>query len=92
MTWPGPDGTNMITLSSRPIDGSAEIITSEIGGWALLRLIRKGRLTPTALPELFQLRLGAQYFVADFELRANSVDNPFDLAIFSGFRCPQGFR
>jgi len=91
MTWPGSDGTGMVTLSFTPIDGSAEVITSEIGGWAILRLIRKGRLQPTNLPELFRLRLGAQNFVADYELRANSVENPFDLAIFSGFRCPQGF-
>ena len=91
MTWPGADGTNMITLSFAPVDGSAEVITSEIGSWALLRLIRKGLLTPTTIPELFDLKLGAQDYVADFELRANSVDNPFDLEIFSGFRCPQGF-
>jgi type VI secretion system protein ImpL len=91
MTWPGTDGTGMITLSFTPVDGSAEIITSEIGGWGLLRMIRKGRLSATALPEVFSLRLGAQSYVADFELRANSVINPFDLTIFSGFRCPQGF-
>ena len=91
MTWPGPDATGMVTLSFTPVDGSAEVITSEIGSWALLRMIRKGRLTSTALPELFRLRLGAQSFVSDFELRASSVENPFDLTIFSGFRCPQGF-
>lgn len=91
MTWPGSDGTGMVTLSFTPVDGSAEVITSEIGGWALLRLIRKGRLSATNLPELFRLRLGAQGFIADYELRANSVENPFDLTIFSGFRCPQGF-
>jgi hypothetical protein len=45
MTWPGPDATGMITLSFTPVDGSAEVITSEIGSWALLRMIRKGRLT-----------------------------------------------
>jgi type VI secretion system protein ImpL len=91
MTWPGPDGTNMITLSFTPIDGSPEVITSEIGGWALLRLLRKGRLIATEFPELFRLRLGAQSFVGEFELRANSIENPFNLEIFSGFRCPEGF-
>ena len=27
-------------------------------------------------------------YYADFELRANSVDNPFDLQMFSRFTCP----
>ena len=89
MTWPGSAGTGMVTLSFAPVDGSPEVITSEVGGWALLRMIRKGRLAPTTLPELFRLRLAAGAFAADFELRANSVENPFDLTIFSGFSCPE---
>ncbi|MFD1343688.1 type VI secretion system membrane subunit TssM [Litorisediminicola beolgyonensis] len=91
MTWPGPDGTNMITLSFAPVDGTAELITSETGSWAFLRLIRGGRLSKTALPEVFGLRLSARGFSAAFDLRANSVENPFDLSMFSGFTCPRGF-
>ena len=91
MTWPGRDGTNMITLSFAPVDGSGEVITSESGSWAFLRLIRRGQLSPTGQPDAFALRLSAQGFSASFELRANSVENPFDLAMFSGFSCPRGF-
>lgn len=91
MTWPGRDGTNMITLSFAPVDGSGEVITSESGSWAFLRLIRRGQLSPTGQPDVFALRLSAQGFSASFELRANSVENPFDLAMFSGFSCPRGF-
>ena len=91
MTWPGPGGTQMVTLSFAPVDGSAEIVTSEVGAWAFLRLIRKARLQPTQLPEVFRLGLGAGGYSAQFELRANSVENPFDLTMFSGFACPQGF-
>jgi type VI secretion system protein ImpL len=90
MTWPGPDGTNLISLSFTPVDGSGEAIASETGAWAFLRLIRKGSLSPTDLPELFRLRLGLSGFTADFELRANSVENPFDLTMFGSFTCPQG--
>lgn len=91
MTWPGSDGTNMITLTFAPVDGSAEVITSQTGSWAFLRLIRSGRLSATALPEVFRLNLAARGFSAQFDLRANSVENPFDLQMFSGFSCPQGF-
>ncbi|WP_245999051.1 type VI secretion system membrane subunit TssM [Paracoccus methylarcula] len=91
MTWPGSDGTNMITLSFAPIDGAAEVITSESGSWAFLRLIRGGALSKTAQPDVFALRLSAQGFSSSFDLRANSVENPFDLTMFSGFNCPSGF-
>ncbi len=91
MTWPGSDGTNMITLSFAPVDGSTEVITSQTGSWAFLRLIRSGRLSATALPEVFRLSLSARGYSAQFDLRANSVENPFDLKMFSGFSCPRGF-
>ena len=91
MTWPGPDKTNLISLSFAPLDGSAEVISSETGAWAWLRLIRKGRLSRTDLPELFRLTLGSGGFSAAFELRASSVENPFDLSMFGDFRCPEKF-
>jgi type VI secretion system protein ImpL len=91
MTWPGPDGTNLISLSFQPADGSGELLTSETGSWAWLRLIRKGRLSSTDLPEVFRLSLGLSGFSAAFELRAASVDNPFDLKMFGNFKCPTRF-
>ena len=91
MTWPGPDGTNLVTLSFTPVDGSGGVVTSEVGAWALLRLVRSGRMTPTDLPELFRLRLAASGHSAEFAIRANSVENPLDLTMFSGFSCPRGF-
>lgn len=91
MTWPGPDGTNLISLSFQPADGSGELLTSETGSWAWLRLIRKGSPAPTDLPEVFRLNLGLSGFSAAFELRAASVDNPFDLKMFGNFKCPTKF-
>lgn len=91
MTWPGPDGTNLISLSFQPADGTGELLTSETGSWAWLRLIRKGSLASTELPEVFRLNLGLSGFSAAFELRAASVDNPFDLKMFGNFKCPTKF-
>jgi type VI secretion system protein ImpL len=91
MTWPGKDGTNLISLAFTPVDGAGEVMVSETGAWAWLRLIRKGNLGKTNLPELFNLTLAAGGFSARFELRAASVENPFDLSMFGNFRCPQGF-
>lgn len=91
MTWPGPNGTNMISLSFTPLEGGAEAIRTVTGAWAVLRLISEGQLSPTALPEVFNLRLAGGGYSATFQLQANSVVNPFDLQIFSGFRCTEGF-
>ena len=91
MTWPGPDGTNLISLTFTPVDGSGEIITSETGAWAWLRMIRKGNLKRSQLPELFNLTLAKGPYRARFELRANSIDNPFDLSMFGAFKCPSQF-
>ena len=90
MTWPGKDGTNLISLSFSPVDGAGEVLVSETGAWAWLRMI-SGRLKRTELPELFNLSLSSGGFSARFELRAASVENPFDLSMFGNFKCPQGF-
>jgi type VI secretion system protein ImpL len=90
MTWPGKDGTGVITLAFQPVDGSPEVMTSEQGSWAWLRMLRGGRLQATAQPDVFKLRLAAGGFHADFDLLANSVDNPMNLEMFAQFTCPEG--
>ncbi|ODT06065.1 MAG: type VI secretion protein VasK [Mesorhizobium sp. SCN 65-20] len=88
MTWPGKDGTGTISLAFQPIDGSPEVIVNETGSWAWLRMLNNGRFTGTALPDVYKLRLGAQDFYADFELKAASVENPYSLQMFKRFTCP----
>ncbi len=90
MTWPGTDGSGVITLTFEPVDGSPDVMETESGPWAWLRMLRGG-LTPGGLPEVFRLRLAAGGYSADFELRAASVNNPFDLKMFASFKCPARF-
>ena len=89
MTWPGKDGTGVITMAFQPIDGSPEVQVSETGSWAWLRLLRSGRFAGTSLADVYALRLGTRDFFADFELRASSVENPYNLQMFKRFSCPQ---
>lgn len=89
MTWPGKDGTGVITLTFEPLDGSPEVTTTETGSWAWLRMLRTGGLSNSGLPEQFKMRLGTGSYFADFELRANSVENPYNLKMFAKFSCPQ---
>jgi type VI secretion system protein ImpL len=88
MTWPGKDGTGVVSLSFQPIDGSPEVVVNETGSWAWLRMLRGGHFAKTPLPDAYSLRLGANNYYVDFELRAASVENPYTLEMFKGFACP----
>ncbi|MBP7000314.1 type VI secretion system membrane subunit TssM [Amaricoccus sp.] len=87
VTWPGEAGA-VFTATFYPADGSPEVMMNQSGDWALLRVLQANRLSPTAQPEVFTLRLGKGGYWADLELRAASVENALDLSIFEGFACP----
>jgi type VI secretion system protein ImpL len=88
MTWPGKDGTGVVSLAYQPLDGSPEVVVNETGSWAWLRMLRAGHFAKTALPDAYNLRLGANNYYVDLELRASSVENPYTLEMFKGFTCP----
>jgi type VI secretion system protein ImpL len=90
--WPGPNRSNQVSLSFTPVSGAGEAVTTERGSWAILRVLRNGALRPAGAPESFNLALSAGGFRADYLLQATSVENPFDLSMFSGFQCPSLFR
>ncbi|MBL6458659.1 type VI secretion system membrane subunit TssM [Belnapia sp. T6] len=87
--WPGPAGTGTVRLSFAPASGGPPVTVARDGPWALLRLLHEsGRLERTGQPEVFQAELGAGGHLLRLRLRAASVENPFDLAVFSRFACP----
>lgn len=88
MSWPGKDGTGVVSLAFQPIDGSPEVIINETGSWAWLRMLRTGHFATTALPDAYKVRLGASNYYIDLELRASSVENPYTLEMFKEFACP----
>jgi type VI secretion system protein ImpL len=52
-------------------------------------MLRGGQFANGDLPEVYKLRLGARNYHADFELRASSVENPYNLKMFARFTCPE---
>lgn len=95
MTWPAPNGDNLVSLSFEPIDGSTEFVSSEIGAWAMLRMIRTGRSVVTRIPEVpvaHRLRLERQSYSAVFNLVTSSVQSPFSGDLFSDFKCPDALN
>lgn len=89
--WPGPDRSEQVTLSFTPFAGGSDVIVTENGPWALLRIIDSGRLVQNGSQTVYRLFLFAGGYTATYDLRADSRTHPLDLALFSGFRCPEGF-
>lgn len=89
-TWPGLKRSDVVSISFLALDGLTQEANTIQGDWAFLRLIKSG-LSPTSRDEVFRLRLSKGPYWALFELKAQSVLNPFDLGIFDGFQCPKGF-
>ncbi|UCF92437.1 MAG: type VI secretion system membrane subunit TssM [Desulfobacterales bacterium] len=88
--WPGPQANAGVRLTFQTIDGR-EVSRSEEGPWAWLRTLDKALVEPTGLSDRFMVTFQIGGFKARYELRANSVYNPFNLMELNNFRCPESF-
>ena len=88
LQWPSPEGLGRARLVLTSVDGKESSITEE-GAWAWFRLLDRSRMQATAQEELFRVRFSVPGLSADFDLRAASVRNPFQLEELRGFRCPE---
>jgi type VI secretion system protein ImpL len=82
--WPS---RGSISLSFDPPSTSGSLVAD--GGWAALKFVASGRLAPGRTPDRLKLVMQQGERVAEFELRAGSVVNPFSLRELLEFRCPQ---
>lgn len=88
VTWPGPRGSTQVRLQIQPPGPSGlSGITTE-GPWALFRMFDKVNITPTAQAERFLVDFVVDGRKAQFEVTANSVQNPFRLRELEQFQCP----
>ena len=54
-----------------------------------MKTLDKASMENTALPDRFLVTFQVHGLKARYELRANSVDNPFRLPELESFRCPE---
>ncbi len=84
--WPGPNGTGTVRLQFED-DSGARLASTYEGPWAWFRLLDDSDQMLMAPDELL-----ASFVVRNrrstWELRANSVLNPFNLSALQQFRCP----
>lgn len=86
--WPGPQAGSGAKVTLQAADGRQAVI-AEDGAWAPLRLLDMGDLQATSWPDRFNLTFRSGGLAARFELRASSVDNPFNLGELRNFHCPE---
>lgn len=86
--WPGPSVNLGVRMSFETLDGK-QVSKLKEGPWALFRVFDEASLQKTAWPERFNLVFKAEGLTAAYEMRAGSVNNPFNLPELQGFRCPE---
>ena len=86
--WPGPHPNMGVVLAFMTPDGRV-VSQAEDGPWAWLKTLEKTTIERTGLPDLFIATFQVAGNKARYELRANSVYNPFNLVELKNFRCPE---
>jgi type VI secretion system protein ImpL len=90
MNWPG--NTGHVRISFEPAGESTTI--EKDGSWAWFRVLQDSEMRQAAVADRYNVTFKTGNRSATFELRTNSVYNPFvpsALNALQGFRCPQGF-
>ena len=86
--WPGPHPNLGVILTFSTLDGKV-VSKVEEGPWAWLRTLDKATIERTSLQEVFRITFQIDAYKARYELRADSVYNPFNLSELQQFRCPE---
>lgn len=87
LRWPGSGPQQVRVTFSPPVAGTPTTIKKD-GPWAWFRLLDEAQVTRSSLSDRFNVTFQVGGRSATFELRANSVNNPFSLASLERFRCP----
>lgn len=84
--WPGPNGTGTVRLEFED-DSGARLASTVEGPWAWFRLLDRSETMSLAADELL-VSFVYRNRRSTWELRADSVLNPFSLNALQHFRCP----
>jgi type VI secretion system protein ImpL len=84
ITWPSPKIASQIKLSTA--GGMTQLFE---GPWALLRMIGKFEVQPSAQPERFTVLVNLDGKKAKLELISASAINPLRMREMQTFRCPE---
>ncbi len=87
-TWPGPDAPSQVRIVFEDTSGNRPSITED-GPWAWFRILDRSKLEPLSSDRI-RVTFSVAGLKATYEIRANSVINPFMMKELQEFRCPGG--
>jgi type VI secretion system protein ImpL len=88
MMWPGPSGVGHVRIAFQPQSPGEPTIIEKDGVWAWFRILQESQLKQSTGADRFVVTFKAADRSASFEIRANSVINPFVSNQLEAFRCP----
>mgnify|MGYP000250608302 CR=1 FL=1 len=86
-TWPSQADGSSAELSITLLDNSTDTVR-KTGTWAIFRLLTASGLSSVRGRDQFEFSISKDDTKASFSLNAGSVTNPFNLGLYSSFRCP----
>ncbi len=87
MQWPAPDGSGQVRILFENLKGRTSA-DSKDGVWAWFKLLDQAVVKDTAMADRFLVSFSLGGQTARFELRADSIINPFRMPELEAFRCP----
>ncbi|AYG61913.1 type VI secretion system membrane subunit TssM [Rhizobium jaguaris] len=86
-TWPSKLDSSTATLRINLLDGTSQTL-ERTGNWAVFRMLSNSGLANVKGQDQFVFSIAKDKVQASFRLKAGSVTNPFNLDLYSSFRCP----
>jgi len=87
IVWPGDEAVGRARLAFNDFDGNDTVNRQFEGPWSWFRLLDSGSIQTTTGYNRYMVNLSIRSQQAQFELRANSVKNPFKLKEINRFSC-----
>ncbi|MGY0576285.1 type VI secretion IcmF C-terminal domain-containing protein [Bradyrhizobium sp. RDM12] len=88
LEWPSRTDASTASVTLASVHGTEEKIERS-GPWALFRLVDASRPSSRGAPDRFTITIGGPDRPdVTYELRAESVRNPFSLSVLRSYRCP----
>ena len=86
-TWPSKLDASVARLQVTLLDGTSDTKEST-GVWAIFRMLNASGFAKARGQDQFVFSIEKDGARASFRLKADSVTNPFNLGLYSSFRCP----
>lgn len=87
LQWPGPEGETQSRISFEARSGSMQSHSTD-GPWSWFRLLDQSNLRSTSQADLMNVTFSINNISTVYELRGNSINNPFRVTALGKFRAP----